>query len=152
MSSIFTAIVLYAVGNDQLKGFGVSLTVGLIISLFTSLYMTRLLFDIWLSRNWLHKLSMFRLLSKPNIDFMRIRYYWFTATIILTVIGISIFVLRLPEDLNIDFVGGTAYGGQLTEPLNITELRSLLDEKNQAQRLAVVAVQELPGAKVQPAT
>ena len=152
LSSIFTAIVLYAVGNDQLKGFGVSLTVGLIISLFTSLYMTRLLFDIWLSRNWLHKLSMFRLLSKPNIDFMRIRYYWFTATIILTVIGISIFVLRLPEDLNIDFVGGTAYGGQLTEPLNITELRSLLDEKNQAQRLAVVAVQELPGAKVQPAT
>jgi hypothetical protein len=33
--------VLYVVGNDQLKGFGLSLTVGLIISLFTSLYMTR---------------------------------------------------------------------------------------------------------------
>ena len=48
LSSIFTAIVLYAVGNDQLKGFGVSLTVGLIISLFTSLYMTRLMFDFWL--------------------------------------------------------------------------------------------------------
>ena len=152
LSSIFTAIVLYAVGNDQLKGFGVSLTVGLIISLFTSLYMTRLLFDFWLSRNWLHKLSMFRLLSKPNIDFMRIRYYWFTATIILTVIGISVFVLRLPEDLNIDFVGGTAYGGQLTEPLNITELRTLLDEKNQTQRLDVVRVQELPGAKARPTT
>ena len=37
--------MLYIVGNDQLKGFGVSLTVGLIISLFTSLYMTRLIFD-----------------------------------------------------------------------------------------------------------
>ena len=70
LSSIFTAIVLYVVGNDQLKGFGISLTVGLIISLFTSLYMTRLMFDFWLSRSWLHKLSMFRLLSKPNIDFM----------------------------------------------------------------------------------
>ena len=41
LTSIFTAIVLYVVGNDQLKGFGISLTVGLIISLFTSLYMTR---------------------------------------------------------------------------------------------------------------
>src|SRR5207249_6584658 len=69
LSSIFTAIVLYVVGNDQLKGFGVSLTVGLIISLFTSLYMTRLLFDVWLERGWLHKLSMFRLLSRPNINF-----------------------------------------------------------------------------------
>src|SRR5438445_8340271 len=94
LSSIFTAIVLYAVGNDQLKGFGISLTVGLIISLFTSLYMTRLLFDIWLSRNWLHKLSMFRLFSRPSIDFMRIRYYWFTATILLTIAGISVFLIR----------------------------------------------------------
>src|SRR6202043_4195557 len=43
LTGIFTAIVLYVVGNDQLKGFGVSLIVGLIISLFTSLYMTRLI-------------------------------------------------------------------------------------------------------------
>ena len=50
LTSIFTAIVLYVVGNDQLKGFGISLTVGLIISLFTSLYMTRLMFDFWLSQ------------------------------------------------------------------------------------------------------
>src|SRR5438045_7783756 len=75
LTSIFTAIVLYAVGNDQLKGFGISLTVGLIISLFTSLYMTRLMFDVWLNRNWLHQLSMLRLFSRPNIDFMRTRYY-----------------------------------------------------------------------------
>src|SRR5205807_3620731 len=58
LSSIFTAIVLYVVGNDQLKGFGVSLTVGLIISLFTSLVMTRLMFYFLLSRGWLHKLSI----------------------------------------------------------------------------------------------
>jgi SecD/SecF fusion protein len=146
LSSIFTAIVLYAVGNDQLKGFGVSLTVGLIISLFTSLYMTRLLFDIWLSRNWLHKLTMFRLFSRPNIDFMRIRYYWFTATIVLTVIGISVFVWRLPEDLNIDFVGGTAYGGQLIEPMDLTQLRGMLDDKSQRERLQVARVEERPGS------
>src|ERR1700686_909923 len=127
LSSIFTAIVLYAVGNDQLKGFGISLTVGLIISLFTSLYMTRVLFDIWLAQGWLHKLSMFRLFSRPNIDFMRIRYYWFTATILLTIIGISVFIFRLPQDLNIDFNGGTAYTGQLVDPLSIKDLRDRLE-------------------------
>src|SRR5207247_10819581 len=66
LSSIFTAIVLYVVGNDQLKGFGVSLTAGLVISLFTSLYMTRLLFDIWLNKGWLKKLSMMRFFHKPD--------------------------------------------------------------------------------------
>src|SRR5205814_9271957 len=74
LSSIFTAIVLYTVGNDQLKGFGVSLTVGLIISLYTSLYMTRLLFDVWQFKGWLKKLSMFLLLSMPNFDFLVIRF------------------------------------------------------------------------------
>ena len=55
LSSIFTAIVLYVVGNDQLKGFGISLTVGLIISLFTSLYITRTIFDIWMGMGWLQE-------------------------------------------------------------------------------------------------
>src|SRR5207302_972502 len=142
LSSIFTAIVLYVVGNDQLKGFGISLTVGLIISLFTSLYMTRLLFDVWLVRGWLHKLSMFRLFSRPNINFMGIRYYWFTATILLTIFGISVFIGRLPQDLNIDFVGGTAYGGQLEQPVNITELRKYLSEDRQKEFLAVQEVKQ----------
>jgi SecD/SecF fusion protein len=143
LSSIFTAIVLYAVGNDQLKGFGISLAVGLCISLFTSLYMTRLLFDIWLAKNWLHKLSMYRLFSRPNIDFMAIRYYWFTATIVLTVIGFAVFILRLPEGLDIDFNGGTAYGGQLTQPMELTQLRDLLDEGNQKEKLQVAGVAEV---------
>jgi len=143
LSSIFTAIVLYVVGNDQLKGFGVSLTVGLIISLFTSLYMTRLLFDIWLARGWLHKLSMFRLFSRPNINFMGIRYYWFTATILLTVIGISVFLIRGRQGLNIDFVGGTAYGGQLAKPMSLEELRASLSEKSQEEKLKGVEVKEV---------
>jgi len=142
LTSIFTAIVLYVVGNDQLKGFGISLTAGLIISLFTSLYMTRLLFDLWLSRNWLHKLSMFRLLSRPNIDFMAIRYYWFTATILLTVLGASIFIARLPQGLNIDFNGGTAYGGQLAQPVDFKTLREYFSEENQKRKLDVGDVRE----------
>src|SRR5204862_1141146 len=112
LSSIFTAIVLYVVGNDQLKGFGVSLTVGLIISLFTSLYMTRVLFDFWLSKGWLHKLSMMRLFARPDIDFMGIRYAMFIVTAVVSIAGLALFIGRLPNDLNIHFVGGTAYGGK----------------------------------------
>lgn len=127
LSSIFTAVVLYVVGNDQLKGFGVSLTVGLIISLFTSLYMTRLLFDIWQYKGWLKKLSMMRLFAKPDIDFMAIRKAMFTVTIVLSVLGFVLFVGRLPNDLNIDFRGGTAYGGQMTKALDLIQLRKQLD-------------------------
>jgi SecD/SecF fusion protein len=139
LTGIFTAIVLFIVGNDQLKGFGVSLTAGLIISLFTSLFMTHVMFEIWQDRGWLKKLSMMRLLSKPNIDFMAIRYYWFAATIILTIFGVTVFLVRGRGGLNIDFIGGTAYSGQLaeTKAQDITGLRKLLGEDRQRDLLAV---------------
>jgi SecD/SecF fusion protein len=142
LTSIFTAIVLYVVGNDQLKGFGISLTVGLIISLFTSLYMTRLLFDIWLAKGWLHKLSMFRLLSRTNIDFMSIRYAMFALTVFVSLAGITLFLVRGKAGLNIDFVGGTAYTGQLNEAMTITDLRNLLKEDRQGVVLSVRDVKQ----------
>jgi len=145
LSSIFTAIVLYVVGNDQLKGFGISLTVGLIISLFTSLYMTRTMFDFWLSRGWLHKLSFYqglvRMLHRHHWDFMGIRYYWFTATLVLTLLGAGLFFWRLNPDekgrsvMNIDFVGGTAYTGKLAQPMTIEELRDKLEKNVQVPGL-----------------
>ncbi len=129
LSSIFTAIVLWAIGNDQLKGFGISLAIGLVISLFTSLYMTRVIFDVWLHNGWLRELRMFRLFAKPNIDFMSVRYYWFTATVLLTIFGLAVFLFRGERGLNIDFTGGTAYGGELSRPLDITELRKQLNDE-----------------------
>jgi len=142
LSSIVTAVILYAVGNDQLKGFAISLTAGLVISLFTSLYMTRLIFDIGLSKGWLRDLKMFRLFAKPNIDFMRVRNYWFAATVSLTIIGGTVFLVRGSQGLNIDFVGGTAYGAQLKEPASMTMLRQLVSEANQHERLRVERVEE----------
>jgi SecD/SecF fusion protein len=137
LSSIFTAIVLYVIGNDQLKGFGITLTVGLIISLFTSLYVTRTIFNLWQAKNWLKKLSMLRLFHRPNWDFMAIRYYWFTATVVLTILGAGLFLWRLPganaeenqsSVLGIDFTGGTAFTGQLLHPMTIGELREKLEK------------------------
>ena len=128
LTSIFTAIVLYVVGNDQLKGFGISLTVGLIISLFTSLVMTRTMFDIWLGKNWLHKLYFMQLFKRPNLNFMKIRHIMFALTGGLTVAGAVLFVFHLFNGgLNIDFVGGTAYAGQLVHPVSLTELRERLE-------------------------
>ena len=128
MTSIFTAIVLYVVGNDQLKGFGISLTVGLIISLFTSLVMTRTMFDISLGQNWLHKLTFMQLFKRPNINFMRIRHLMFGLTVGATILGAALFIYHLGNGgLNIDFVGGTAYAGLLKEPQNLETLQAKLE-------------------------
>ncbi len=126
LTTIFTGIVLYIVGNDQLKGFGISLVVGLMISLFTSLYMTRLIFDIFLAKGWLREFHMMKLISRPSINFMGARYYWFTATVALSLLGLGIFLYRGEDALNIDFTGGTAYHVVFKEGQKIEEVRKTL--------------------------
>src|SRR5205823_4555129 len=115
LTSIFTAVVLYTFGNDQLKGFAISLTVGLVISLFTSLYMTRLMFDYWQHRRWLHTLRMMRIFERPTFNPMKYRYYFFTATSAITVLGLVLFLVRGEAGLNVDFRGGTVYAGRLKD-------------------------------------
>ncbi|MFO0822670.1 MAG: protein translocase subunit SecD [Gemmataceae bacterium] len=113
LTSIFTAIVLYTFGNDQLKGFAISLTVGLIISLFTSLYMTRLLFDYWQHRKWLKELKMLRIFSRLNVHPMKYRWFFLPFTAVLTLLGLALFLHRDEAGLNVDFRGGTVFGGRL---------------------------------------
>ena len=153
LTSIFTAIVLYTFGNDNLKGFAVSLTVGLIISLFTSLYMTRLMFDFWMHRRWLTALKMHQLFPRPNINFMKVRNLMFALTGALTVLGLGLFLARGEAVLNVDFTKGTAYGGRLKDgrALNDTDgktgLLTLLGEGRQTERLGVKVVVPLSGGE-----
>jgi SecD/SecF fusion protein len=49
LTTVLTAYVLYRMGTGPIRGFGLTLTIGVIVSLFTALTCTRLVFDIWLS-------------------------------------------------------------------------------------------------------
>jgi len=115
LASIFTAVVLYVFGNENLKGFAISLTVGLIISLFTSLYMTRLIFDYCLHKRFVTELRMMRLFERPNFSPMSYRFIFFTITGALTVAGLALFLARGDQGLNVDFRGGTVYAGKLKD-------------------------------------
>ncbi len=139
LTSIGTAIVLYMFGNDALKGFSVSLTVGLIISLFTSLFITRLMFDFWTAKKWLTELKMMKLFARPNFNFMKIRKQMFWLTTISTVVGLALFLYRGEKVLNVDFTQGTAYGGRLIDgqAKSMAELSKMLGEDQQKELLKV---------------
>jgi SecD/SecF fusion protein len=147
LTSIFTAIVLYTFGNDQLKGFAISLTVGLVISLFTSLYMTRLMFDYWMHKKWLTELKMLRFFGKLNLHPMKYRWFFLPFTAALTVLGLALFLYRDEDALNVDFRGGTVFAGKLKdgEERALTKtgdgkagFRELLSPEHQAERLTAV--------------
>ncbi len=93
-TTLISAIILIYLGTGPVKGFGVTLTIGVALSLFTSLVMTRLIFDFLMERSWLNKIGMAHLITNKNWDFMKWAKPAFIAswTIILVGMCYGIFV------------------------------------------------------------
>ena len=70
-TTLISAIILIYLGTGPVKGFGVTLTIGVALSLFTSLVMTRLIFNALLARGWLNRIGMMHIIKNPHWDFMK---------------------------------------------------------------------------------
>ena len=65
-----SGLVLYFVGTEEVKGFALTLIIGMIWNLFTAVYVSRVIFDFWYDQGWLKQLTMMKMMDKTNIDFI----------------------------------------------------------------------------------
>ena len=111
LTTLLTGIVLYVFGTGPIKGFATTLVIGIITSLFSAIWITRLVYEFLLKRN--AKLSFSikmtaNILKDTHIDFLGKRKYFYAASILVTIIGIgSLFIRGLNQ--GIDFSGGRTY-------------------------------------------
>jgi SecD/SecF fusion protein len=133
-TTLISAIILIYLGTGPVKGFGVTLTIGVALSLFTSLVMTRLIFDFLLQRGWLNRIGMLHIIKNPHWDFMKWAKPAFIAswTIILVGISYGIFV-RGQNVLGIDFAGGDAITMSFKEKVDVDKLRPALAKVGDVQ-------------------
>ena len=133
-TTLISAIVLIYFGTGPVKGFGVTLTIGVALSLFTSLVMTRLIFDFLLGRSWLNRIGMLHLIKNPHWDFMRWAKPAFIAswTIILAGMCFGVFV-RGRTALGIDFAGGEAVTMSYNEKVGVDKIRTALAKVGDVQ-------------------
>jgi len=76
-TTLIAAFMLFQFGSGPIKGFAVTLSVGLVSSLFTALFVTRTIFYALLEVGILKKLNMLSLFKEPKIDFVSKRYLCF---------------------------------------------------------------------------
>ncbi|MGO8699404.1 MAG: protein translocase subunit SecD [Limisphaerales bacterium] len=133
-TTLISAIILIYMGTGPVKGFGVTLTIGVALSLFTSLVMTRLIFDFLLARGWLNRIGMLHLIKNPHWDFMKFAKPAFIAswTIILVGICYGIFV-RGDKVMGIDFAGGDEIKMSYKEKVDVGKLRAALVKVGETQ-------------------
>ncbi|MFM7055964.1 MAG: protein translocase subunit SecD [Planctomycetota bacterium] len=116
ITTLLTSVVLFYFGTDQIRGFAVTLFIGLAISMFTALYVGRLLFDIGEKVGVLRQIRMMQAVGETNLDFMKYRPQLFTASAVCIGIGLLAFLIRGERNYDIDFTGGTMVAFQMTEP------------------------------------
>ena len=144
LTSIITGVILFNFGTGPIRGFATTLIIGILISFFTAVFMTRLVYeyfmnkDKWLNLTFSSKISK-NLMANVHFDFMGRNKQWFTITGIILVICIgSLFVRGLSQ--SIDFTGGRNFKVQFENAVEPEQVRELIASKFGDSNVSVIAI------------
>jgi len=144
VTTLIAAIILFYLGSGPVRGFAVTLAIGIITTVFTAYTFTRLMVSLWVKFKRPKELPsrLFGLLPEgTKFGFMRFRNISFPASTVAILASIVMFFV-LSLNFGIDFKGGTLFevrgkaGANIEEP--ITDIRTKMGELN----LGEVQVQE----------
>ncbi|MBX3734892.1 MAG: protein translocase subunit SecD [Verrucomicrobiae bacterium] len=127
LTTLISSVLLILFGTGPVKGFGVALTVGLCISMFTALVVTRLIFDFLLAKTPLLRggIRMLRLVGRTHIDFMKLAKPAFVASWVLIVAGLGYGIFGRGENLlGVEFRGGDRITLQFSQKVPVDQIRA----------------------------
>jgi SecD/SecF fusion protein len=130
VTTLITSMALFMFGTGPIKGFAITLSLGILFNLFTALYCSRFMFDVLLSRKIMKKLNFLRFIRKPNLDYMKLRYITYGISAVLLAIGLiaSVQIARGKANMGVDFSGGTLLQYKATQAFTMDEVRKTFDK------------------------
>jgi len=141
LTTLIAAIILFYLGSGPVRGFAVTLAIGIITTVFTAYTLTRWMISLWLRRARPTELPaglVIYLPAKPTIRFMRLRVYAFIFSVVVSIAATASF-LTVDMNYGIDFRGGSSIEVKaLQGNADVASVRAALEELN----LGEVQVQE----------
>ncbi len=131
LTTIITGVILAIFGSGPVQGFATTLVIGIITSLITSIFISRLIFESRLAKNksisFDNKLTR-NFLQNTHIDFVKIRKYAYIFSISVTIIGLSSIFFK-GFSYGVDFTGGRTYVVRFDKEVKVADVRkAVLDE------------------------
>ncbi|MFH1459173.1 MAG: protein translocase subunit SecD [Candidatus Omnitrophota bacterium] len=124
VTTIIASVLLVWLGSGPIRGFGLTLIIGLVASMFTAIMVTRLLIDM-LSLRWKNlPLKMLQLIPETKIDFIKVRWICYTISAILICVGLFFFGQKGEANYGIDFTGGALQEFKFEKIIEIDQLRA----------------------------
>jgi len=129
VTTLITAAILYYMGSGPVKGFALTLAVGLIASMFTGITVTRAFFDVCLYKGGLKNLRMFHFLKRtPKVNFLKYRKVCYVVSIALIGAGLYSMVQRGEKLFGVEFTGGTLQEYRFKKAIEVEDIRKALSE------------------------
>jgi SecD/SecF fusion protein len=128
VTTLITALALFMFGTGPIKGFAVTLSLGIIFNLFAVLFCTRLVYETLYTKKKLKGLRFLRMVKDSNFNFMKIRNITFGISGVMVLIGLFAFVqiLRGEANLGVDFSGGSMLQYKAEQPFELENVRATL--------------------------
>ena len=127
ITTLISSCILIFMGTGPVKGFGVTLTIGVALSLFTALVVTRVIFDFLLDKGWLKTMPMLHVIRGTKIDFMKWALPAFIATWTLIAIGNGYGISRGRQVLGVDFAGGDQQTYTFAQKIEADQVRKAVE-------------------------
>ena len=129
VTTLITSVILFWKATGPVKGFAVTLTMGIVASLFTALIVTRNLFEWALTAGILKKVKMSSLISATNFDFLGKRKIAIFCSLSIMAASFGVMALRGDRLLGVDFKGGDRLVLVASGPKpDIGQIRSAIEE------------------------
>jgi SecD/SecF fusion protein len=128
LTTLIAAFLLFQFGTGPIRGFAITLTIGLLASMFTAIVVTRTIFEILLNLGLLKSLPMLKLIKETKLDFIGKRKIFYALSIIVIGIGLFTFFKKGERAYGIDFAGGQLQEYSFKSPIQIDKVREVLKE------------------------
>lgn len=133
VTTFLTGVILYTFGSGPVKGFAVTLMIGIGCSFFSAVFITRVIVE-WMTRknketgiNFNTFLSK-GMMSNLNLNIIGKRKLAYVGSTILIIFGVSTIFLQNGLNLGVDFTGGRSFVVQFEEPVSVPEIRSKMSD------------------------
>jgi len=148
LTTLIAGILLYYFGVGPVQGFGITLSIGIITTLFTAVWCSNVFMRMAIFSNVLTEFNMMKLFSKPNIGFVKAIGGAAVFSSMLIIISVVVFAVRGKDNFGMDFRGGSAVAISFQDNQKIDDVRSAIkgiSTKNEKG----VTIPKYPSAEVQ---
>lgn len=127
LTTLISSVILIYMGTGPVKGFGVTLTIGISVSMFTALVVTRMIFDFLLEKNLIRNLPMLHLV-RGSFNFMKYAKIAFVASWSIILIGNVWGIMRGSDALGVEFRGGDSLGLRFEKKVEVEGIRATVND------------------------